>query len=269
MMGYSVLYTIFLNRRFPVTAKLRKRLDLELFLLPIFGRDPEGDVDDDDTDEEEDRTPKPRNRSRTNRRKTEDDDDEDPDDLDGIEDPKERRIAELSRENARRRRERNAERKEKEALAARIAELEKTGKSAEDQIKTEAETLKSENARLQKLMSKSTLRTAISSNDTYKWYNIDDAIRELNMEDLDIDIEHGEVDGLEAQLKKIAKNKPYLLKKSEQQDEDNASGGNQKPGGFGRTGINPSGSQRQKSSQLTQREALIKKYRVLGESQPV
>lgn len=251
-----------------MTAKLRKRLSLDPYLLPIFGNDPE---QEDDDHEEEEETPKPtartreRKPSRRKRTEEEDDDDEDPDDLDGIEDPQQRKIAELSRENAKHRRLKNAERKEKEQLAARLAEMEKAGKTKEEQEQIEIKTLRSENSKLTKYLEKNTLRSAILGNEKYKWYNIDDAIRDLDLDDLDIDLESGEVDGLDSQLKALAKKKPYLLK-----DGQDASGDQQGGTTSGsRTGYNPRGGQRKKSRDATNTEELLKRYPSLRENAPI
>lgn len=247
----------------------RKVLEDDPFLRPLMGAD---DPDDEDDDEDEDERPKPKakpgDRRRVRVRKDADEDDDDPDDLDGIDDPQQRKIAELSRESARRRREKNAAKKEADELRAEVDRLKNLGKDATETTANELKTLKADNERLQKQLERSAVRTAIVAEDKYKWHDVDDIYSKLDLDDLDIDPETGEVDGLEAQLRSLAKKKPYLLRESD------ASGGDGDAGTkFGSTGHNPRGTgARSKGRQETaaaQREKIVKKYKSLGEFAPM
>ena len=247
----------------------RKVLEDDPFLRPLMGAD---DPDDEDDDEDEDERPKPKakpgDRRRVRVRKDADEDDDDPDDLDGIDDPQQRKIAELSRESARRRREKNAAKKEADELRAEVDRLKNLGKDATETTANELKTLKADNERLQKQLERSAVRTAIVAEDKYKWHDVDDIYSKLDLDDLDIDPETGEVDGLDVQLKSLAKKKPYLLRESD------ASGGDGDAGTkFGSTGHNPRGTgARSKGRQETaaaQREKIVKKYKSLGEFAPM
>lgn len=222
-------------------------IDKTKFLLPLYGaEDPDDDDDDDDDDKGKGGKPKGK-----------DDDDDDDDDLSGIEDPKDRRIAELSREAAKRRRERNAEKKAREAAESERDKLANAGKSETDQLKAELEKEKERNNSLTGAVTKNLLRNEILENDKYKWHSVEIVMKELDHDELDVDIDELKVDGLAEQLKKLAKEKPFLLKGKSSENNDDDQGGS---GGPGSTGHNPRNGGRRTGGELTQREELLKKY---------
>lgn len=238
----------------------RKVLEDDPFLRPLFGADRDEDEDEDDEEDEKPRRterPKPGDRRRVRTRKDSDDDDDE--DLDGIDDPKDRRIAELSRESARRRREKNQEKRRADELEDRLQKLENKGKDDTETTANEIKNLREANEKLTKQLERAAVRTAIVNNDDFKWHDVDDVYSKLDMEDIDIDPDTGEVDGLEQQLKSLAKKKPYLLRESDASGGDDGAG--VRPGS---TGHNPRGNgARSKGRQETaaaQREKLIKKY---------
>lgn len=236
------------------------------FLLPLRG----GDNDEDGSDGSEsgnqggsDNPPKPKDR-RKDKSKDDDDDEDDPDDLDSIKDPQQRRIAELSREAAQYRRAKNAALREKKALEDRLTALENQGKDETQVKESENQKLKTDLETYKSRLENAILRTAISSG-PLKWHDLDDIASKINREDLEIDLDSGHVDGLEAQLKAIAKKKPYLLKES-----DSAGGGDDQGGDTsGSSGHNPRGngarSRNRQESAEAQRAKIIKKYPSLRE----
>lgn len=246
----------------------RKVLDDDPFLRPLFGADRDEDDDDDDEDEKPkgSERPKPGDRRRVRTRKESDDDDED--DLDGIEDPNLRRIAELSRESARRRREKNQEKKRADELQAELDQIKNKGKDENETVQNEMKALREQNDKLQAQLQRQAVRTAIVNNDSYKWHDVDDVYSKLDMEDIDIDPDTGDVDGLEQQLKTLAKKKPYLLRESKASGDNGDAG--VRPGS---TGQNPrvSGarSKGRQETAATQRENLLKKYKSLNEFSPM
>lgn len=245
----------------------RIRLDDDPFLHPIFGAedDPE-DAGEDDDEEETTRRPKPsdmkRKRERNARRqRDEEDEDEDDEDLD----EKDLRLREVSKEAARRRREKNAEKRRADALERELNELKNQGKDEEETRSNELKTLRYENEKMKAQLNKSIVRTAISSG-KYNWHDLDEVYQKLDLEDIEIDYETGDVDGLEEQLKYIAKKKPYLLKDASGDD------GSSSRGQSGSTGHNPPSGGRSKSrqtSEAAQRDYLTNKYKSLREIVPM
>lgn len=219
-------------------------------LYPIFGADP-----DDDDDEGGNTAPTPNDMTKkvgksVNDGSVDDDDGVDEDSL-GLSE-QQRKIMTLSKEN-------KSRRLENKDLRKRIDEFEQAEKKKADENASELEVaakanqeLKAENSRLVESIRQSTLRSAILEDSRYTWQDVDVLVRELNTDAIDIDPETRSVDGLEDELKRIAEEKPFLVKKDNSQKRD----------GGGKSGHNPRKTQDQ-DQQATQREELVKKYKVL------
>lgn len=208
----------------------RKTLDLEaLFLAPIFGG--EDDDDDDNDDAGKGGNPKPSGKNKSGGGNDDDDDDDDDhDDLESITDPKDRRIVELSREAAKKRREKNAEKRRADELQRKLDEKTNSGASAEEQLKAKLQAEKDRNDKLTGTVSNNILKTAIVENEKFKWHDTSVVMGLLDREAMEIDIDDMSVDGLEEQLKKLAKEKPFLLKKKAAGEGGGSSGFNPRGG---------------------------------------
>lgn len=228
-------------------------IDKSKFLLPLYGAE---DPDDDDGDDDKDKG-KTKSKSKGKDKDDDDDDDDDEDDLDSIEDPQARRVVELSREAARRRREKNAEKKRADTAEAELEKIRNAGKSSEEQYKAELEKEKERNATLMGAVTKNLLKTSILENDKYSWHDVSTVMKEIDHDELEVDVENLVVDGLDEQLKQLAKKKPFLLKTKSSGKEDEDEGGN---GGAGGTGHNPRNGGRRTGGGMAQREDLLKKY---------
>lgn len=216
----------------------------DVYLMPIFG----GDPDDQDPDDK-------------------DPDNQDPDDGDDDGDDDEDRSKwtpdqiekhELRGEAARRRKEKIAEKKRADAAEARVKELESAGKSAEEKLKADLQEALDRADKLTAAGTRNVLRTAIMEHDKFRWHDVGDVMKELNMDDLDVNVEDHEVEGLESQLKDLAKRKPYLLKKSSEEEEEGSV--------VTKTPRTPSGTnpgRRKPAPKKEDREALLNKYSVL------
>lgn len=238
---------------------LNRKSLLALYKTPIFGGE-EKEEDEDGEDGEGESKPKPGDRRKPKEgaksSKDEDEDDEDgedgeDEDLDGL-DPKDRRIIELTREKIKHRKERNAARREKEALQAELDKNNNSGKSEKEQFEALLQAEKDKNDKLTKSVSRNIIRTAIVENDKLTWHDLDVVMGLLDHDLLDIDAEEGVVDGLDDQLKKLAKDKPFLLKKK-------TGGQGSGEDGSGSTGSNPRGG-RKTGQEITDRDRLIAKY---------
>lgn len=236
----------------------RRHLE-DLYLLPLCGADPESDEDEDEDEDEppEDEGRKPRSKERRKSSKKasdDDDDDDDEDELDKISDPKDRRIVELSRESARRRREKNAEKRRADAAEKERDELKNAGKDEQETLANKLKKSEEENEKHLTRIQNMAVRNAINENDKFKFQNVRLVMRELDYDDLDIDLDTGDVDGLEGQLRKIAKEMPYLVK--------GKSGSSEQGGKPAPTGRNPgNGSQ---APAVTEEKELLKKYPFLA-----
>lgn len=145
-------------------------------------------------------------------------------------------------------------------------QLENAKEKREDKTKNESkekadlDKLRAQNAKMSALMETSYLETAILKESKYKWHSVDDVRTFINKSSIRLDLDSGKIEGLDLELKRIAKEKPYLLALS----ADSAPNGEQ--GGSGRppqgSGQHPFGGQTRQRQ--TDKTALGKKYRLPG-----
>jgi len=167
----------------------------------------------------------------------------------GAEGEKNPRIKELSDENARRRVSEKDAKDQLAAAQARIKEFEDKDKSEIDkatgkveELTTQITTLSDDNTGLR-------LENALLKDTSHSWKDLDAVVRMIDLSD--VKIEDGDVTGLADALKKLAKDKPYLL----EDKEDDGSGEGKPPAGAPPKTKNNQGQ--------TSREALVNKYRAL------
>lgn len=216
----------------------------------------DGDDEDDDSDDDGDDT---------GGDEDDDDEDDDSDDDEDEDDKSKNRIKELSDENAkwrvkyRKRGERIAQ------LESEVAELKKgKPKSKKDEDEddaggddSESNELKAENEKLKQRLLTQTLRQEFQdltsgSKALAKFKNPKTAFRLLDLDDVEVD-EDGDVIGLDKAIKALVKSDPYLLDKSEDEDDED-----ERPR---RTGTPP---RRRKATGNPDREKLLKKYPALA-----
>lgn len=181
-----------------------------------------------------------------------------------------------------------AEQKAKDAEAARkdadkqlkdiqkqLKDKELEGKDESERTAAERDDYKEKYEKLLKIVETSFIDQSIANisgvkdkqgNPKYDWHNASALRPFLDMDKLDLDIDTGEVKGLESQLSDIAKNHTYLL--VSKADRDGGNGGNGGNGGTytppdGRgTGNHPYGGQPRQRE--TDRNKLGSKYRLPG-----
>lgn len=159
----------------------------------------------------------------------EDEDDEDDDDLD----EKDIKIRHLLDENYKKRQLIKKLKTDQEELASRVEELEAGAEEKDskdsgiqrkyDSLAKKYNALEEDHTKLLEHTATSTIRSAILNTKKYEWHDVNMALDLLDREQLAVDTSDGSVGGLEAQLKAIAKQKPFLLK--------NAGGGQQEGSG--------------------------------------
>jgi hypothetical protein len=92
--------------------------------------------------------------------------------------------------------------------------------------------------KLQSVLDNQFLKWSIATNSQYQWNDPADVQVFIKSDEINIDLETGEVEGLDLALKRIAKEKPYLLKKNNRDDDDEGRRGPSGQGGQGRgTGV--------------------------------
>jgi hypothetical protein len=91
------------------------------------------------------------------------------------------------------------------------AKNEKTKADQDKDAVKERDTYKAENDKLKALMDGKFLLWSIETDKKYAWQNAEDVRAFIKDDEINIDVETGQVEGLDMALKRIAKEKPYLL----------------------------------------------------------
>lgn len=152
----------------------------------------------------------------------------------------------------------DAEKKKNLQLAKDLqkANAEKAKAEGDKDVAKERDEFKAENSRLKGMLESRFLIWCIGTDKKYNWQNPEDVVKFINAEELNIDIEKEKIDGLDLALKRVAKEKPYLLV-----PEDGGEG--QPPGPALRpTGTTPGAGRTQTREQETKR--LGEKYKIPG-----
>lgn len=141
--------------------------------------------------------------------------------------------------------------KENIKLKKRIANLEKSKEDSDNDRNAakERDKLKIKNDKLQNLLNTKFLEWNISQ-DKRPWIDIEDVRKAIDLEAISIDIEAGTVEGLDLELKRIAKKKPHWIKQAKEDGDSQ-----------GPSGGHPNGSTKQK--ELDERK-IAEKYKIPG-----
>lgn len=185
-----------------------------------------------------------------------DSDDDDSDDGDGDKDKSSSKIRKLKDENAQRRiAEKNAAKRAEDA-EAKLREIENKDKSDLEKLQSDHEVLQGKYDKLfakhnETIMESEALR--LSPRLKLRWKDVDDVLTALSR-NADVKVsDDGEIEGVEAALKALAKAKPHWMESEEDGKNKNKNNGNGNASG-GNVG-SPKGSDRDGS-----RAALEKKY---------
>lgn len=206
--------------------------------------DDDDDEDDEDDDEEEDVDKKPKAKRKPAAKDDDDDDDEDDDDDDG---DTAKELARLKRENIRLKK--AQDKKDEDA---------KTEKDKDKRIRS----LEKRAGRAERLVRTSYIETAIAKQKKYEFIDVEDVRKALDMDAIDIDMDSGDIDGLDLELKRIAKKKPHWLK-SDDDDEEPAPGRRRPPPQQRRqSGGHPYGTRNRREG--LDKDAIARKYKIPG-----
>lgn len=215
-------------------------------VYPLRGAEKDDDADDsdddstDDADDEDDEDDK---------------DDDDKSDLSKIADPKDRRIAELSDESAKRRLRNKQLKADFEKTQAELKALKDKDKSESEKIKEELEELKKEREKLATANERGAIERAFLKNNKIKWHNPDAALKLVDLSEVEYDPENGDVSGMADAVKKLAKEHPYLVDTGKDSEDDEGGKGGTPTGGTPGTG-KPKGRN-------AERARLVKRFPVL------
>src|SRR6516162_2497977 len=126
----------------------------------------------------------------------------------------------------------------------------------EKDVAKERDESKAENIRLRGMLESRFLIWCIGTDKKFNWQNPEDVVKFLTADELNIDIDKEKIDGLDLALKRLAKEKPYLLVPEDGQQ--------QQPGGLPLrpTGTSPGAGRTTTREQETKR--LGEKYKIPG-----
>lgn len=182
-----------------------------------------GDNDDDTPPRIE--PPKPKAPAARRRSRAKDDDDDD-DDLDYINDPKERRIRQLSKENAKRRTANNDLQAQLDEAQDQIDQLTNTVNNGV-KLQKKYDTLLANHEKMIGTSKEQAIRTALGGDvnedgTPRAWYDTSMVLSLLDRDGLAVDLTDGSVGGLSEQLAKLAEEKPFLVKAASGDQKDSA-----------------------------------------------
>jgi hypothetical protein len=138
-----------------------------------------------------------------------------------------------------------------------LAKVNATVESERDDYKAKYEKMLAyvEKDGLENAINKMSAKKTKDGNPTYQWEDVEAVRVFIDPNKIRLDLDSGNVEGLDAELKRIAKEKPYLLSKP----ADNTPPAPPLPAGTPNSGSHPSGNTHQRE---TDREKLKQKYRI-------
>ena len=139
-------------------------------------------------------------------------------------------IQKILRENAEAKNNVAAFQKEKEEREAAEEKARRATASKEENLTKDVTRLTEENQRLATVNERNILKIAILENENYKWHKASDVEKLIDRSEIKIDTTTGKIDGVESALKALAKDKPYMLKGSEDAGAGNPQSGTPVPG---------------------------------------
>lgn len=149
--------------------------------------------------------------------------------------------------------------RERDEAAERAAESAREFADESDRVASERDSYKAKYEKLKDLMSTSYIDNAIRAQEKFAFHDTEAVRAFLDQSKIRLDLDTGKIDGLDEQLRKIAKDKPYLVKQPENQSGDGAF--TPPPGPPGGTGSHPNGGSVQTE---TDKRKLGSKYRIPG-----
>jgi hypothetical protein len=104
------------------------------------------------------------------------------------------------------------------------AEADKKKADEDKDAAKERDEARTENTKLKGLLETKFLVWSIETNKKYDWIDVDDVMKCIKPDEINIDIDADEIQGLDMALKRIAKDKPHFLKKADDDEQRPPSG---------------------------------------------
>lgn len=136
----------------------------------------------------------------------------------------------------------------------KLTEYENAGKTELEREKTRAQELEARASKAEQDLLDMRIHNAFLTSNKYTWQNPAAALRLVDLSQVTVDAQTGDVTGLDAAIEALSKSDPYLLK-----PQDGKPSGNAKPASSKASGSNPSANGGN-GGRGEDRAALLKKY---------
>lgn len=128
--------------------------------------------------------------------------------------------------------------KARDALQKKQTEAERAKNDENTNLKNDLASLKDENAALRATVTRQAIIGAIRDDNRFEWFDPTMVAQQLDPDVVKVD-DNGKVEGMKAQLTKVAKDHPFLLKKDNTQGGQQQNNGGTGSGTSGPTGFQP------------------------------
>lgn len=152
--------------------------------------------------------------------------------------------------------------KELDDAKAALEEKDRKEKSDLENAQRDLQDREDKLSRRDQVLQKNLLETAILKNDNWTWNDLDLVIASLSMDEITVDLDTGKVEGIEDELKRVAKEREFLVKASKKTKKEQQGGEGKPPATNGPSGYNPGqgGAGTNADKVAADRAALIRKH---------
>ena len=154
-------------------------------------------------------------------------------------------------------------------IRSKLEERERAERTDLENYKADTEKLQAENAELKKALETTAITNAILNNRKFQFHDATDVLNNLKITELKVDAKTGQVEGIDLELARVAKEKPFLVLNSAKDDkveksQNNGSGKqNQNSSPNGPTGFQPGQGGGSGNGMQETRTSLLSKYPIL------
>ena len=156
-------------------------------------------------------------------------------------------------------------------IKGKLEEKERKERTDLENFKADNEKLQNENNELKAALETTAIVNSILNNKKFTFHDATDVLNNLKRTELTIDAKTGKVEGIDLELARVAKDKPFLVVRSAKdesnnQDQNNGSSPkqNQKTNSGGPTGFQPGQGGSSGNVVQEQRSSLLNKYPILA-----
>ena len=154
-------------------------------------------------------------------------------------------------------------------IRSKLEERERAERTDLENYKADTEKLQAENAELKKALETTAITNAILNNRKFQFHDATDVLNNLKITELKVDTKTGQVEGIDLELARVAKEKPFLVLNSAKDDKvekvqnNGSTKQNQNSSPSGPTGFQPGQGGGSGNGVQETRASLLSKYPIL------